>query len=243
MPSIPPKARLATITIAAARCLRRGELAAAAHRPAGRGGTADSSRIAANLPHVFLHDARPGRADAGADLGPGHARSAGRRDGFRSARRRHVRGDDLPAPGRAGRRHSTRNALDSVAPPPAGRCAAGASKARAWSSPWASSPSGPELVLPGRAVITARKARGLGGPRSGGEIARADAHDPPAFRLVDPLRRPSLRAWQQRALLLKVDQLPTIGGEFWPAGGAIAIALSIAWFLVAVISRSHERFL
>jgi len=96
---------------------------------------------------------------------------------------------------------------------------------------------GPELVLRAEQIITARKARGLAGRGVAAKLRELT-------RMIRPLFVWSIRsavhrseAWQQRALLLKVDQLPTIGGEFWPAGGAIAIALSIAWFLVAVISR------
>jgi hypothetical protein len=96
---------------------------------------------------------------------------------------------------------------------------------------------GPELILRSEQVLTARKARGLA---SAGRFA--------AMREVPRLLRPlfvwSIRsavqrseAWQQRTLLLKVDQLPFADAEFWPAGGMITVAMSVAWLGVAIGSR------
>ena len=99
---------------------------------------------------------------------------------------------------------------------------------------------GPELKLRAEQIITARKARGL---IQTGRIAR--------FREITRLLRPlfvwSIRsavqrseAWQQRTLLLKVDQLPFDSEEFSPAGGIAILVLSIAWLAVAIFSRWHR---
>lgn len=96
---------------------------------------------------------------------------------------------------------------------------------------------GPELLLRGQQVITARKARGIA---AGGPLA--SLRELP--RLLRPLFVWSIRsaihrseAWQQRALLLKVDQLPFINDEWSSAGGMMAVGLSLAWLVVAVLSR------
>jgi energy-coupling factor transport system permease protein len=96
---------------------------------------------------------------------------------------------------------------------------------------------GPELALRAEQVLTARRARGLS---QGGIWAKL--REIP--RLLRPLFVWSIRsavhrseAWEERALLLKVDQLPGEAAEFWPAGGAIAVVLSILWLALAIYSR------
>jgi hypothetical protein len=85
--------------------------------------------------------------------------------------------------------------------------------------------------------MTARKARGR---VATGHLARF--HE--MMRMLRPLFVWSIRsavhrseAWQQRTLLLKVDQLPFAADEFWPAGGVVVVSLSIAWLAVAFIAR------
>jgi energy-coupling factor transporter transmembrane protein EcfT len=93
---------------------------------------------------------------------------------------------------------------------------------------------GPELILRSEQVLTARQARGLA---IGGRWGK--------FREVPRLLRPlfvwSIRsavqrseAWQQRALLLKVEQLPFASDEFWPAGGVIIVSLSLMFLILSV---------
>jgi len=96
---------------------------------------------------------------------------------------------------------------------------------------------GPELVLRAEQITTARKARGLAGRGAAARLRELT-------RMIRPLFVWSIRsavhrseAWQQRAILLKVDQLPFAENEFWPAGGTIAVLLSVAWLAVAVASR------
>jgi energy-coupling factor transporter transmembrane protein EcfT len=96
---------------------------------------------------------------------------------------------------------------------------------------------GPELVLRAEQITTARKARGLAGRGAVGRLRELT-------RMIRPLFVWSIRsavhrseAWQQRAILLKVDQLPFAQNEFWPAGGVIAVLLSVAWLATAVASR------
>jgi energy-coupling factor transporter transmembrane protein EcfT len=96
---------------------------------------------------------------------------------------------------------------------------------------------GPELLLRAEQVATARKARGLAQRGVTGQLREIT-------RMLRPLFVWSIRsavhrseAWQQRAILLKVDQLPFAENEFWPAGGVIAVVLSVAWLATAVASR------
>jgi energy-coupling factor transporter transmembrane protein EcfT len=96
---------------------------------------------------------------------------------------------------------------------------------------------GPELMLRAEQIMTARKARGVAGAGTMAQLRELP-------RLLRPLFVWSIRsavhrseAWEQRALLLKVDLLPFAENEFWPAGGAIVVGLSIAWLAVAVFSR------
>jgi energy-coupling factor transporter transmembrane protein EcfT len=96
---------------------------------------------------------------------------------------------------------------------------------------------GPEMLQRGEQVITARRARGLA---SGGPIATA--RELP--RLMRPMFVWSIRSavhrsevWMQRALLLKVKNLSHGADDFWPAGGATALGLSILWLAVAIGGR------
>jgi energy-coupling factor transporter transmembrane protein EcfT len=96
---------------------------------------------------------------------------------------------------------------------------------------------GPELLLRGEQVMTARKARGIAGSGTWGQVRQLPALLRPLF--VWSIRSAVHRseAWHQRALLLKVDQLQVAGNDFWPAGGAITVGLSILWLAIAIGGR------
>ena len=96
---------------------------------------------------------------------------------------------------------------------------------------------GPELLLRAEQIITARRARGLAG---GGFWSRV----PEMPRMLRPLFVWSIRSavhrsevWHQRAMLLKVENLPQESADFSPVAGVLAIALSVAWLLTAILTR------
>jgi energy-coupling factor transporter transmembrane protein EcfT len=96
---------------------------------------------------------------------------------------------------------------------------------------------GPELLLRAEQVIIARRARGLAG---GGVLARASE----MARMLRPLFVWSIRsavhrseAWHQRAMLLKVENLPQESADFSPTAGVAAVALSVVWLWAAMWSR------
>lgn len=95
----------------------------------------------------------------------------------------------------------------------------------------------PELKLRAEQILIARRARGLlGGSRWAG------------FKQLPRLLRPlfvwSIRSavhradvWEQRAMLLRVQRLPTEAVPFSTAAGAVSLALSVLWLGVAVAFR------
>src|SRR5271165_1025455 len=95
----------------------------------------------------------------------------------------------------------------------------------------------PELKLRAEQILTARRARGLlGGSRWAGLKQLP--------RLLRPLFVWSIRSavhraevWQQRAMLLRVEQLPTESAPFSSAASAIAIAMSLVWLIAAIALR------
>jgi energy-coupling factor transporter transmembrane protein EcfT len=95
----------------------------------------------------------------------------------------------------------------------------------------------PELKLRAEQILTARRARGLlGGSRWAG-IRQVHLLLRPLF--VWSIRSAVHRAevWENRAMLLRVEQLPTESIPFSPTAGIIALALSILWLAIAVILR------
>ena len=98
----------------------------------------------------------------------------------------------------------------------------------------------PELKLRAEQILVARRARGLlAGSRWAG------------FKQLPYLLRPllvwSIRSavhradvWEQRAMLLRVEQLPTEITPFSSAAGAISLALSILWLIAAIFFRWHS---
>jgi energy-coupling factor transporter transmembrane protein EcfT len=93
----------------------------------------------------------------------------------------------------------------------------------------------PELKLRAEQILVARRARGmLGGSRWAGMKQTP--------YLLRPLFVWSIRSavhrsevWEQRAMLLRVQQLPSEADPFSPSAGIIAIALSVIWLLAAII--------
>ncbi|HEY1921368.1 MAG TPA: energy-coupling factor transporter transmembrane component T [Tepidisphaeraceae bacterium] len=95
----------------------------------------------------------------------------------------------------------------------------------------------PELKLRAEQILVARRARGLlAGSRWAG------------FKQLPRLLRPlfvwSIRSavhradvWEQRAMLLRVQRLPTESVPFSPAAGISSVTLSIIWLIVATIFR------
>jgi hypothetical protein len=98
----------------------------------------------------------------------------------------------------------------------------------------------PELKLRAEQILVARRARGLlAGSRWAG------------FKQLPYLLRPllvwSIRSavhradvWEQRAMLLRVEQLPTEITPFSSAAGAISLTLSILWLIAAIFFRWHS---
>jgi len=95
----------------------------------------------------------------------------------------------------------------------------------------------PELKLRAEQILIARRARGLlGGSRWAGLKQLP--------RLLRPLFVWSIRSavhraevWEQRAMLLRVHQLPTEEAPFSPVAGSAAIVVSILWLAVAIAFR------
>jgi energy-coupling factor transporter transmembrane protein EcfT len=95
----------------------------------------------------------------------------------------------------------------------------------------------PELKLRAEQVLIARRARGLlGGSRWAGLKQFP--------RLLRPLFVWSIRSavhraeiWEQRAMLLRVQNLQLDSTAFSPLAGALAIVLSILWLAAATIVR------
>jgi energy-coupling factor transporter transmembrane protein EcfT len=95
----------------------------------------------------------------------------------------------------------------------------------------------PELKLRAEQILIARRARGLlGGSRWAGLRQLP--------RLLRPLFVWSIRSavhradmWEQRAMLLRVERLPTESMPFSPLAGAISVALSLICMVVAIILR------
>lgn len=95
----------------------------------------------------------------------------------------------------------------------------------------------PELKLRAEQVLIARRARGLlGGSRWAGLQQLP--------RLLRPLFVWSIRSavhraeiWEQRAMLLRVQNLQLESGAFSAVAGAVAVVLSILWLLAAVTMR------
>ena len=95
----------------------------------------------------------------------------------------------------------------------------------------------PELKLRAEQILTARRARGLlGGSRWAG-IRQIHLLLRPLF--VWSIRSAVHRAevWENRAMLLRVEQLPTESIPFRPFAGVIAIVLSILWLASAIALR------
>jgi energy-coupling factor transporter transmembrane protein EcfT len=93
----------------------------------------------------------------------------------------------------------------------------------------------PELKLRAEQILVARRARGLlGGSRWAGLKQLP--------RLLRPLFVWSIRSavhrsevWEQRAMLLRAQQMPTEAVVFSPSAGTAAIAMSILWLFSAII--------
>jgi energy-coupling factor transporter transmembrane protein EcfT len=92
----------------------------------------------------------------------------------------------------------------------------------------------PELKLRAEQILTARRARGLlGGSRL------ASLKQLP--RLLRPLFVWSIRSavhraeiWENRAMLLRVERLPSQVIPFSPSAGIIAVGLSVLWLATAI---------
>jgi len=96
---------------------------------------------------------------------------------------------------------------------------------------------GPELSMRADQIITARRARGLLG---GGRWSRLKEMP----RLLRPLFVWSIRsavhrseAWEQRALLLRVQKMPSQAAVFSATRSLVAVALSAAFLALAIMSR------
>jgi energy-coupling factor transporter transmembrane protein EcfT len=99
----------------------------------------------------------------------------------------------------------------------------------------------PEMKLRAEQILTARRARGL---LAGGRWAGLKQLP----RLLRPLFVWSIRSavhraeiWEQRAMLLRVQRLPTESVPFSSAAGAVSVALSLLWLAAAIVFRwSHH---
>ena len=96
---------------------------------------------------------------------------------------------------------------------------------------------GPELILRAEQVSTARKARGIAWAGPIGQLREI-------IHILRPLFVWSIRSavhrsevWHQRALLLKVEQMPQAQAEFWPAGGMGMLLLSAVWLGISIFTR------
>ncbi|MGD0463422.1 MAG: hypothetical protein ABSB74_13135 [Tepidisphaeraceae bacterium] len=95
----------------------------------------------------------------------------------------------------------------------------------------------PELKLRAEQILVARRARGLlGGSRWAGLKQLP--------RLLRPLFVWSIRSavhraevWEQRAMLLRVQRLPTESLPFSPFAGAVSVTFSLLWLAVAIAFR------
>ena len=95
----------------------------------------------------------------------------------------------------------------------------------------------PELKLRAEQILTARRARGL---LSGSRLAGFKQ----THRLLRPLFVWSIRSavhraevWENRALLLRVENLPTDSNPFTTIAGVIALTLSLLWLTTAITLR------
>jgi hypothetical protein len=98
----------------------------------------------------------------------------------------------------------------------------------------------PELKLRAEQILVARRARGLlAGSRWAGIKQLPYLLRP---LLVWSIRSAVHRAdvWEQRAMLLRVEQLPTEANPFSSTAGAISLTLAILWFIAAIFFRWHS---